>query len=309
MKKYIAMFDKTHTFAKRFGKFDSETDILMTHSNFDDNLLTFLDPVKYPDKIKGVCKVVNMSDSIFFNIDDIDKFFGEMILLAHLSNKPGILYSSIYTRDDILAYIKQTNLATDSWRFMANDTSDSRIINSLLTPMVRETSGSMEIAIDQVFPVKGIGTVVLGFVTHGIVKVHDTVKLLPSGVFSEIRSIQIHDVDVKQAIAGDRVGLSLKNVSVDKIKDDFMMTGKDNNDWEIIKDDFNIHIYQDLIKQPMPQVVHLSYLLNDVTVRVVERNNEILKVRPDKPLVIKKDITGFVYDPNVIPRIIGKFSF
>lgn len=46
---------------------------------------------------------------------------------------------------------------------------------------------------------KGVGTVVLGKVTQGKVKIYDTLKLMPKGADVMIKSIQIHDDPVDEA--------------------------------------------------------------------------------------------------------------
>ena len=66
----IAMLDRTHKYSKELGKKGSETDILMTHKHIDDGWITFLDPIRYPDKIKGLCKSLNVCNKIFLNVQD-----------------------------------------------------------------------------------------------------------------------------------------------------------------------------------------------------------------------------------------------
>jgi GTPase len=73
------------------------------------------------------------------------------------------------------------------------------------------------VLVDHVFPVKGIGTVILGIVKQG--EVHSGQMLEITGYESAvkkviIRSIQKHDRTFKVAYEGDRVGLALKgNIS------------------------------------------------------------------------------------------------
>jgi len=76
--------------------------------------------------------------------------------------------------------------------------------------------GSTRIDIDKAFNVKGIGTVVLGIVTRGAVKVHDTLHH-SSGKEAQIRSIQSQDEDILEAAAGTRVGLAVKGMDYSEI--------------------------------------------------------------------------------------------
>ncbi len=86
-----------------------------------------------------------------------------------------------------------------------------------------------EVLIDHVFPVKGIGTVILGIVKQG--EVHSGQMLEITGYESAvkkviIRSIQKHDRNFKVAYEGDRVGLALKgNISPrDVSRDNIIVT-------------------------------------------------------------------------------------
>jgi len=65
--------------------------------------------------------------------------------------------------------------------------------------------------------VKGVGTVVLGVVTKGIVKVHDTLYH-NSGKPAGVRSLQSQDEDIKEAGPGTRVGIALKGIEDSEMK-------------------------------------------------------------------------------------------
>ncbi|EQD43290.1 elongation factor Tu domain 2 protein, partial [mine drainage metagenome] len=71
--------------------------------------------------------------------------------------------------------------------------------------------------IDHAFPVKGVGTVALGLVRQGTLRAHEKFRLWPGTKEVEVRSIQVHDVDRKDAGCGERVGLALKGVEPDEV--------------------------------------------------------------------------------------------
>lgn len=58
---------------------------------------------------------------------------------------------------------------------------------------------------------------VLGKVVSGKVNQYDNLKLLPSGVEVMVKSIQMHDDNVDEAISPARVGLSLKGVKPEEL--------------------------------------------------------------------------------------------
>lgn len=69
-----------------------------------------------------------------------------------------------------------------------------------------------KVLIDHVFPVKGVGTVVLGLVSQGQIAAGEMYDLIPVQKKIILRSIQKQDRDFKTAEVGDRVGLALKGV-------------------------------------------------------------------------------------------------
>ncbi|KAF1073232.1 Elongation factor 1-alpha [Methanogenium sp. MK-MG] len=80
------------------------------------------------------------------------------------------------------------------------------------------------VMIDHAFNVKGIGTVVLGSVEKGTIHQHDTVTVLPGEMTCQIRSIQKHDEDAKEAYQTDRVGLALKNIPAEDLERGMVLT-------------------------------------------------------------------------------------
>jgi len=71
--------------------------------------------------------------------------------------------------------------------------------------------------IDQVRGVQGFGTVVSGTVLSGKVKENDSLVLWPSGLETRVRSLEIHHKKVEEAVAGQRVGISLHKVQLQDV--------------------------------------------------------------------------------------------
>jgi selenocysteine-specific translation elongation factor len=71
--------------------------------------------------------------------------------------------------------------------------------------------------IDHAFPVKGVGAVALGVVRRGTLRTHEKLRLWPTPKIVEIRSIQVHDIDRKDAGCGERVGVALRGVEADEL--------------------------------------------------------------------------------------------
>jgi selenocysteine-specific elongation factor len=72
--------------------------------------------------------------------------------------------------------------------------------------------GPVVLHIDRAFGVKGIGTVVTGTLWSGTLRAGETLALLPGDRSARVRSVQVHDVDVEAAAAGQRVAVNLAGI-------------------------------------------------------------------------------------------------
>ena len=315
----IAVLDTMHQLAKKLGKRGSETDILMTHTSLGDLGLTFIDPLHYPEKFRSLCHAVNLCDFIVLNINSLDSVTGEMILTTHLSGKPGLIYSQTYDEDTLRSVLKATRLK--DWPFVSREPQLMEEITKINIQPERKKEAGFEIALDQAFNVKGVGTVILGTVVSGTIRVHDMIRLLPSGTTTEVRSIQVHDNNMKEAVAGERVGLALKNVDADKLKSDCTIILDGDKKWGVKTDKDELQIVyteSDIMKHELQDNFAISYLLTDATVKRIKTESKtegktegnLLTVKPDKPIEMKSGLKGFVYSlQNNYPRVRGTFSF
>lgn len=78
----------------------------------------------------------------------------------------------------------------------------------------RGAAGKARLPIDRVFSITGFGTVVTGTLTSGVLKVGDVVDVLPEGLSTRVRNLQVHGQKVGEARAGQRVAVNLAGLSV-----------------------------------------------------------------------------------------------
>ena len=76
----------------------------------------------------------------------------------------------------------------------------------------------LRIPIQDVYSITGVGTVPVGRVETGVLKVNDTVVFEPSGVRGEVKSIEIHHQQIDKAEPGDNIGFNVRGVSKADIK-------------------------------------------------------------------------------------------
>ncbi len=82
----------------------------------------------------------------------------------------------------------------------------------------RPVVGHARIPIDRVFSMTGFGTVVTGTMVEGRLRVGDTVQILPEGIESRVRGIQVHNRKVDTAEAGQRVAVNLAGIELEQIR-------------------------------------------------------------------------------------------
>jgi len=88
----------------------------------------------------------------------------------------------------------------------------------------KSTSGKLRLPIDRKFSVTGFGTVVTGTLWGGEIKVGDQVEIMPEGLSSRVRNLQVHGDTVNSASAGQRVAVNLADVELEELHRGQMIT-------------------------------------------------------------------------------------
>nr|CAB3240902.1 elongation factor 1-alpha [Phallusia mammillata] len=82
----------------------------------------------------------------------------------------------------------------------------------------RPTDKPLRLPLQDVYKIGGIGTVPVGRVETGTLKPGMVVTFAPSNLSTEVKSVEMHHQQMKEAEPGDNVGFNVKNVSVKEIK-------------------------------------------------------------------------------------------
>merc|ERR1712167_182889 len=87
-----------------------------------------------------------------------------------------------------------------------------------LNPPKRPVDKPLRLPLQDVYKIGGIGTVPVGRVETGLIKPGMVVQFAPTGLTTEVKSIEMHHESLAEAQPGDNVGFNVKNVSVKDIK-------------------------------------------------------------------------------------------
>jgi len=87
-----------------------------------------------------------------------------------------------------------------------------------VNPPKRPTDKPLRLPLQDVYKIGGIGTVPVGRVETGVLKPGMMCCFAPSGLTTEVKSVEMHHESLSEAVPGDNVGFNCKNVSVKDIK-------------------------------------------------------------------------------------------
>ncbi len=214
--------------AQALGKKGTTSDITLYNARKGDATLTIIEPTRYPERLAPLFYAVSLADTIVLVIGEINALLGEcLLLLTCTGHRSGVIILRNYLEESqVRPLLKGT--AAESYVLVADDALHLR--EELLRQAAeRRNAPDSEkfpgvLPVDHVFPVKGIGTVVLGCVARGVIRRHDTLHVLPTSRTAQVRSIQLHDDDVEHAGHGDRAGLALKGIEADEIERGMVLT-------------------------------------------------------------------------------------
>jgi elongation factor 1-alpha len=98
-----------------------------------------------------------------------------------------------------------------------------------LRPPKKAVDKPLRLPLLEVYKIGGIGTVPLGRVATGILKVGDNLKFTPGGLVSKVRSMEMHYQKMDKAEPGDIVGINVKGVSKNQLHRGFVGSLAEDN--------------------------------------------------------------------------------
>jgi len=171
------------------------------------------------------------------------------------------------------------------------------------TPPVRPSDKPLRLPLQDVYKIGGIGTVPVGRVETGIIKPGMVCVFAPSGLTTEVKSVEMHHETLDQAIPGDNVGFNVKNVSVKELKRGYVASDS-KNDPALGAASF---VAQVIIMNHPGQITqgycpvldchtsHIACKFNELQVKMDKRSGKKLE---DNPKFLKNGEAGLV---NLVP--------
>jgi elongation factor 1-alpha len=182
----------------------------------------------------------------------------------------------------------------------------------MLQPPKKPIDKPLRIPIQNVYSIPGVGTVPVGRVETGVLKVGDKVVFMPPGVVGEVRSIEMHHVRMEKAEPGDNIGFNVRGVSKKDIKRGDVAGHLDNP--PTVADEFTAKVF--VIWHPTAIAPGYTPVVHAHTASVACRITEIVakldprtgKVIEKNPSFIKQGEVAIVKFKPIRPMVIEKFS-
>merc|ERR1712050_675925 len=182
-----------------------------------------------------------------------------------------------------------------------------------MKPPERPSNLALRLPINDVFKIGGIGTVPVGRVETGIIKPGLILRFTPSGLTSECKSVEMHYESLTEALPGDNVGFSVRNISVKDIKRGFV-TSNDKDKPAQEAESFNAQVivlnHPNQINKGYSPVLdchttHTACKFDELVAKVDRRTG---KTTEENPQFIKSGDAAFVQMIPTKPMCVETFK-
>ncbi len=292
--------------AKELAKKGTASDITMFNLVHDEHALTLVEPTQFPEKVFPLLTALSMADRVLLVLTELTRPVAETIATLELVERPTtVVVGPAVGAAEVDRALKGGRLA--SAPRMPLDLPRMRELLDGWSGDIRE--GPVRVTLDHAFPVKGVGAVALGVVRRGTLRAHDHLRLFPTPKIVEVRSIQVHDIDRKDARPGERVGAALKDIDADEL-----------SRGQILAPDGSLEVAPAISLGPLDRCryyrgdaaagaqLHLSLDLQLVPVELEEIGPSSVRVRADRPVAFESGEVGYLLDLSVPsgPRLFGR---
>ncbi|MHB8604316.1 MAG: EF-Tu/IF-2/RF-3 family GTPase [Thermoplasmatota archaeon] len=303
-------------YARDLGKKGTESDVTLYTFKEGDTNVSVIVPTRYPEKAQTLAYTVNAADGLLFVVNAVNKELGECILAADAAGISKVVFvlQNYIVPEQLKPLLAGTSL--EQAKFVDDKPPEVRGHLAKMAAAPRE--GPARVPIDHHFDVKGVGPVVLGFVKQGTVKKHEVLRAYPTTKTAQVRSIQVHDVDVDHAVGGEHVGLAVKNIANEELDRGFVLAPEGSLD--ILDEGRNFKldvVVSKYYKQGIDagRVYHFASGMQFIGLKVktglgVPGATAHLEVEPQKSIALAKGESGILFDiDSKGTRVIGRATF
>ncbi len=252
--------------------------------------------------------VINKMDLVEYKQEVYNKLKGEIVdLLKAVGHRGPEKFTFVPTA----AFLGENILKrSDKMKWYTGPTFYESLDNFIIPK--KPTDKPLRLPVQDVYTITGVGTVPVGRVETGIIKVGDAIVFEPAGVKGEVKSIEMHHENIQQAEPGDNIGFNVRGIEKGAVKRGDVI-GHPNKPPTVVKE-FRARVA--VLQHPTALAAGYSPVFHVHTAQVACKISEITnKLDPktgepteQKPEFIKKgDMATIVVTPSK-PIVIEKAS-
>ncbi|MDH5402188.1 MAG: EF-Tu/IF-2/RF-3 family GTPase [Candidatus Heimdallarchaeota archaeon] len=304
--------------ANQWGKKGTTSDITLYTVVQNDITQTTVIPSGYPKKLLPLVISAHMSDVSILGVSKqgLNSEVGEIALLLDCLNMKGIravIGSDVKGLDSFHDQMMKvfSKLSLSTWpSAMAFDGSTAQQTREAILNQCESPRGSpdeyLAIEVDHTFPVQGVGSVILGTVINGTVHKGQKITAYPGNHTGTVRSIQVNDVDAKEAHPGTHVGLALKGILPKNLERGVVLGNPSEDEIRELEDVENLKVKFSAFgnKSEDHKKVHVVCGLYDTPSIITEWGNN-LSIKFEKAIPFHPKTRMTILDLNKKPAILA----
>lgn len=292
--------------AGKYAKKGTTSDVTLFNAKKGDDALNLVTASRYPEKLASLCLALDLADEVVLQPAQLDKTLGEQVVGCELFGKTrGFLRAG-----DHAAQLGPILARTALKDLTPGDEPEGVFRERLWERVASSTSGPLVCAIDHSFPVKGVGTVLLGLVRSGEIHAHDALQAFPTERVIDVRSIQVHDVDQKSAPTHARVGLAVKGVEATDVPRGTVLAPKGSLQVLPAGQPATLPVQLHPFNKWTPKagtVLHVFHVLQDAVLRIDAADTRSITGTLEQPLAVVPGQPAVLLDlDNKVQRFVGR---